>query len=266
MLDLFRFDFGYGWPFTLGHALVFLVCAALTALAWKRGWPRWITAITGVLALWGLAGAMLMFQLSLPMALPTEAFLRSGEGRVLDLGAGSGRSTMMVLRGRPRTKVTTIDLYSGYWGIEDNTPNRLLANARAAGAQDRVEVTTGDMRAMPFVSASFDGAVSAFAIDHLRSDGVSQALSEVARVLRPQGEFLLVIVNIDWWTSIAFPMMALHGHGYFGHRQDPARWTRSLSDAGFEVVEHGTSPMSQYFLCRKKSAALVSSSSAKSAS
>jgi SAM-dependent methyltransferase len=250
-MDIFRYDFGYDWPWTTGHAIVFVIFALLTLVAWRRRWPLWATALCGALGIWAAAGALLMSQMSLPMTLPTEAFLRGGEGRVLDMGAGSGRSTLMVLQGRPRATVTALDRYTGYYGIVDNTPDRLRANARVAGAVDRLQVQVGDMREMPFDAASFDGAVSAYAIDHLRASDVPRALSEAARVLRPGAEFLLVIVNVDVWARLAVPWAAMHGHGYFGREQQAERWTGLLKTAGFEMVEHGTMPMSQYFLSRK---------------
>jgi len=45
-----------------------------------------------------------------------------------------------------------LDIYSGYFGIDDNLPERLRANAAIAGAADRVQTVTGDMRDMPLGS------------------------------------------------------------------------------------------------------------------
>ena len=88
------------------------------------------------------------------------------------------------------------------------------------------------MREMPFDDASFDGVVSVAAIDHLNREGVERTLAEVTRVLRPEGQFLLMVVNPDIWTKIAMPF--LHGHGYFGGRAYPERWRSQLSAAGLE--------------------------------
>jgi methylase of polypeptide subunit release factors len=63
--------------------------------------------------------------LSRPAALPTPHFLESGSGRVLDGGAGSGRSTLMVLLARPRATVVALDLFREGYGIGGNAPDRL---------------------------------------------------------------------------------------------------------------------------------------------
>jgi SAM-dependent methyltransferase len=126
-----------------------------------------------VLSIWGLCGAYIVhgpLRFSRPVALPTERFLPTGSGRVLDAGAGSGLSTLMVLLSRPAAKVVALDRFTGYYAIVDNTPDQLRANARAAGADERVEIEVGDMREMPFEDGSFDGVVSVAALDHLLSD------------------------------------------------------------------------------------------------
>jgi SAM-dependent methyltransferase len=157
----------------------------------------------------------------------------------------------MVLLARPGATVVALDRFSGYYGIVDNTPDRLRANARAAGVDNRLEVQVGDMREMPFDDASFDGVVSVAAIDHLNKEGVERTLAEVTRVLRPDGQFLLMVVHPDIWTKVALPF--LHGHGYFGTPSFPDRWRSRLSAAGLSVVEQGAQPAALYFLTEKKS-------------
>lgn len=249
------YDFGYSWLLTRGHLIVFAVFGLVALIAWRRHWRRWITALAALVAVWGLAGAAIVhLGLERPIPLPTPLFLPSGSGRVLDMGAGSGRSTLMVLLARPQATVTALDLYSGYFGIEDNTPARLVANARVAGAEHRVSATVGDIRNMPFESATFDAALSAFAVDHLPKDGIVMALREAARVLKPHGQFLYMGLNVDAYVRIAFP--PLHGHGghggYWSRSESAAKWRALLSDAGFEVVAEGTQPGTLYMLGQKK--------------
>jgi len=253
MLDWMTYDFGYSWPYTGGHFLVFLLFGAVAALCGWRGWPRWITTLTSVLAAWGLTGALVMhyvIQINAPMTMPTDRFLTSGGGNVVDLGAGSGRATLMVLMARPRTTVTGLDRYTGYYGIDDNTPDRLRANARRAGVEDRLRVQVADMREMPFKDGEFDGALSVAAMDHLSRTDIPRALAETARILKPGGEFLFVTLNSDLWVKLAIPV-AVHGHGYWSWKANEALWRERMTTAGLEVVEVGTQPATLYVLARK---------------
>jgi SAM-dependent methyltransferase len=248
------YDFGYWWVLSRGHLIVFAVFGLLALVGWRRQWRGWMTGGIALVAVWGLAGWLIVHQvlgLNSPMPLPAPQFLPSGSGRVLDMGAGSGRSTLMVLLARPNATVTALDLYSGYFGIEDNTPARLMANARAAGAEKRVEVKVGDMRDLPFESGTFDAAVSAFAIDHLRKDGITTALNEAARVLKPGGQFLYMGLSVDVWIRIAFP--PFHGHGgYWTQSETTEKWRALLAGAGFDTVAAGTRPGTVYVLGTKK--------------
>ncbi|HEX2462998.1 MAG TPA: class I SAM-dependent methyltransferase [Thermoanaerobaculia bacterium] len=252
MLEPFIYEFGYDWPWTRGHLLLLVSFGTLFGVACWRRWPRWIAAVGGVFSAWALAGALIVhyvLDFNRPMRLPTAAFLPIGEGRVLDAGAGSGRATVAVLRERPRSTVTALDIYSDYFGISDNTPKRLHTNARIAGVEPRVEVVTGDMRAMPLPSSSFAAALSVAAIDHLGRDDVATALREIERVLEPGGQFLLVTVNVDPWLRVAMPLP--HAHGYFSVKQRVERWRGLIEDAGLEVTEEGTRPGTLYLLARK---------------
>jgi SAM-dependent methyltransferase len=253
MMDVFRYDFDYTWPWTFGHLIVTAVFALLTVLVWRAGWPRWAAAATSALAVWALTGAFVVhgpMRFNRPMDLPTERFLASGSGRVLDAGAGSGRSALMVLLERPEATVVALDLFLEGYGIGENTPDRLRANARVAGVESRLEIQTGDLREMPLASGSVDAAVSAYAIDHLDGEGIRRSLAEVSRVLRPGGEFLLMVIHPDGWTRLAFPLFG--AHGYFGGRGAAERWRAALVEAGFEVLEEGTAPATLYLLVRSR--------------
>lgn len=254
MPDWFRFDFGYSWPYTLGHLSVFVIASAVAAVAFWRGARTWVTAVAVLLAVWGLAGTATMhyaIQINAPTRVPTATFLPAGAGHVLDLGAGSGRATVGLLLARPQARVTALDAYRGYYGIDDNTADRLRHNARVAGVGDRVDVQEADMRQLPFEADRFDAAMSVAAIDHLRWPDIERAMRETARVLKPRGQFLVVSLNSDVWVRLAIPA-ALHGTGFWGSRQASERWREAFERNGYDVVEAGTAPATAYVLAAKR--------------
>jgi ubiquinone/menaquinone biosynthesis C-methylase UbiE len=191
----------------------------------------------------------IMGGLNAPQRLPTDRFLASGQGRVLDVGAGSGRALIGLLLARPQATGTALDLYKGNFGIADNTPERMMRNAAIAGVARRAEAIRGDATQMPLADASYDAVISTYAIDHMGREGTPKAIGEVARVLKPNGEFLLEIVNPDVWTHLLMPVPHLGLNAHF--RPDPARWRGMLKNAGFEVVEEGSAPATLYWLARK---------------
>lgn len=254
MADFFRYNFGYSWPWSYGHLVAAMVFLMLAVLARLLGWRKWTIGASAIGALWAVASFIAFDSgLSRPAALPTERFLSSGSGLVLDGGAGSGRATVMVLLARPQARVVALDLFAEGYGIGGNQPDRLRANARAAGAESRLEITKGDLRELPFEPATFDAAVSSFAIDHLRKKDAQQSISEMARVLKPRGQFLLMVLNTDAYVKFAYPL--IHLHMYYGHGSNAERWRQPLLAAGFSIVEEGTRPATMYFLAEKPATA-----------
>jgi ubiquinone/menaquinone biosynthesis C-methylase UbiE len=245
---MFIYDFGYPWWLVNGHLIPFVFFGVLSAVAVWRGWRRWLSVIFGVIALWGLVSFVTLQMLNIPAALPSARFLESGEGRVLDVGAGSGRLAIGVLQARPQARVTALDIYSGFFGIVDNTPERLMANARTAGVADRLDWKIGDMRNMPIGEAEYDAVVSSYAMDHVGGDGAVLAVRETARVLKPGGEFLLMLVNTDWW--IRFVSLLPH-HSMVHPAVNAGRWRSLLQQERFEVLEEGTRLGTLYFVSRR---------------
>jgi len=254
MTSPFVYDFGYPWPLTWIHLIPLVLGFAAAALGVRLGWRRTAVALWGLFGIWGIVGLILthtmMGGLNAPQRLASNQFMASGQGRVLDVGAGSGRALIGLLLARPRVTGTALDLYSGFFGITDNTPERMMSNARIAGVADRADAVTADATKMPLPDASYDAAISTYAIDHMGRAGSPKAIHEVARVLKPNGEFLLEIVNPDLWVKVMMPIPHFGLNAHF--KPDPVRWRAMLKAAGFEVIEEGTAPATLFWLARKR--------------
>ncbi len=245
--------FGYPWWLSYGHLVITGIAVSLLLLGRARRWPRLPVFLIGALTLWSVAGFVVArFGLNANgrLPLPTQKFLPSGAGRVLDMGAGTGRSTLMVLEARPGTTVVALDLFSDsyeeHFGPGESGQERLRSNLRAAGVEHRAVTQTGDMRKVPFEASTFDGVVSTYAIDHLNREGVDRSLREASRVLKPGGEFLLMVISKDPWLTFSFGPLLLHS-GTRGQEW----WTRRLQEAEFKIAEKGNRPATLYFWARK---------------
>ena len=246
-------NFGYPWWLSYGHLPLVAVSGLLLALGFWRKWPLWTIILLTPLFLWSstaLLAARFVLNINGETALPTERFLRSGTGRVLDLGAGTGRSSIMVLKARPQATLVALDLFGesfeGHFGPSQSPQQRLLANLQAAGVAGRATIVTADVRKLPFEPASFDALVSAYVYEHLNRAGVQQSFAEAARVVKPGGEFLLILIAKEPWLQYTFGPMLMH-QGFHG----PDWWTARLQEAGFQVIEQGTRPATLYLLARR---------------
>jgi SAM-dependent methyltransferase len=246
-------DFGYPWWLNYGHLALFALLLAIVLGARAARASRSVTIALGVLCLWAGSVALLVqfFGINRVPQLPTQAFLSSGTGRVLDLGAGTGRSSIMVLRERPQATLVASDLFgtsfAQHFGPSERPQDRLVANLEAAGVNGRATIETADMRKLPFADRAFDAIVSAYAMDHLGRNGARTALAEAHRVLRPGGDFLLILVANDAWAKLAFGPLLSHG-GTYGARW----WCDAAAAAGFDIREEGTRPVTTYFLLTRQ--------------
>ena len=249
-------DFGYPWWLSYGHVVILIPAAVLLAMALSRKWSKWTIGLLGALVIWS-CGALyvtaFVLEVNQAPALPSDSFFRGGKGKVLDIGAGTGRSSIMVLQARPEATMVVSDLFGEsfehHFGAGQSPQERLRANLRKAGVEQRATIETADMRKLPFEAAAFDAVVSAYAMDHLNRQGSEQALAEAARVLKPGGEFLLILVENDRWTKFAFGPLLSHG----GTR-GAAWWTDRMQKAGFQITERGSKPMTLYLLGRRNPA------------
>ena len=104
-----------------------------------------------------------------------------GDGRVLDVGCGTGEITSRLAELFPR---------ASFVGIDIDEAHLAKARTRAASFGSRVEFRVADATALPFDDATFDLAVCRHLLQAV-SDA-RRVLEEIVRVVRPGGRMHLI--------------------------------------------------------------------------
>lgn len=118
-----------------------------------------------------------------------------GDEQVLDVGCGRGLMLLGAAKKLTSGKASGIDL----WQKQDQTGNTVATtreNAQLEGVEARIELTTGDMRDLPFPAKGFDVIVSSWAIHNVYDKADRRkALLEIARVLKPGGRVRIIDIR-----------------------------------------------------------------------
>jgi ubiquinone/menaquinone biosynthesis C-methylase UbiE len=140
-----------------------------------------------------------------PNAIPVYGFLSfinaqhppektSQRGKILDCGAGG--------------PVPPLALFHQHgfeaWGIDASEDQ--LDKARQFCEQQGIELhlRSGDMRRIPFEDETFDYVYEHYSMCHLSKPDTALAVSEMHRVLKPQGLCLLGVISMDCWPKSLF--------------------------------------------------------------
>jgi ubiquinone/menaquinone biosynthesis C-methylase UbiE len=105
---------------------------------------------------------------------------------VLDFGAGNGAQTLELVKLGCRVVACDIDQ------ADLDILSRYLQDSKI----EAVTPVRYDGSTLPFVDKHFDAVVSFAVLEHVQDE--AKALSEIHRVLKPGGDFLIAVPN-KWW-------------------------------------------------------------------
>lgn len=198
-------DYGIDAPglatgFLTGGFAAFALALALWQFGGRQNWAVVATAVFTFLGIYlsGMGCLMVVWSKIIKLKM-RETMLDHiawrGDERVLDVGCGRGLMLIGAAKRLNSGKAVGIDI----WQAKDqsaNGPQGALENARLEGVSDRVEIETGDARALPFADASFDVVTSHWVVHNLDSMADRDlALSEMVRVLRFGGKLILADIE-----------------------------------------------------------------------
>lgn len=110
---------------------------------------------------------------------------REGAKRVLDLGCGAGRHS--ILLGKTGFQVVALDL--------SETALKILEERLKAASIDNVMLVKHEMWDLPFVDDYFDGVVCTNVLHHGRLVEIERAIREVHRVMRRGSSAFIVALS-----------------------------------------------------------------------
>lgn len=143
------------------------------------------------------------------------------DGRILDLGAGTGLLSAALRRSLPRARLTLVD-----------RSEIMLAKARQRFVDEDIAIRISDLT-RPLPEGPFDAVVSGLAIHHLPHSDKQDLFKRVLGALRPGGVF----VNVDQILAPFPALEAVYDERHERHVVDsqtpPDEWA-----AGRKRMEH----------------------------
>jgi ubiquinone/menaquinone biosynthesis C-methylase UbiE len=142
--------------------------------------------------------------------------------RVLEIATGSGEMFRRLVKSNPDGKTFGLDL-------SPNMAARTQHRARREFPKAQAHCGAVDVRSMPFKNGSFDAVVCCYLFELLAQDDIQLTLREIRRVLRPGGNFALVVIGQNG------PIF--NGLYHVAGNLVPAFWGRQVEHSAPELVK-----------------------------
>lgn len=113
----------------------------------------------------------------------------AGYKKVLDYGCGLGRHAIYFAK--QGFEVSAFDL---------STEGTDHLKKWAEREKLSIQITNADMMELPYEDDSFDAIYAYHVISHTDTPGVKKVISEITRILKPEGEIFLTLCSKDSWS------------------------------------------------------------------
>jgi arsenite methyltransferase len=193
-------DYGYDAPYALKAFAILGAASVVAAIVARWRQNTHLAAMLGFYGAFFLANAASFFYTTRRGKFQVwdeviDDLHLCGNERVLDMGCGRGAVLTAFARRLRTGRITGIDLWSTH-DQSGNSRDVTRRNASLEGVSDRIDIETGDMRALPFPDGTFDVVVSSLAIHNISSNAArAQAVAEAWRVLKGGGRLAIADIR-----------------------------------------------------------------------
>jgi SAM-dependent methyltransferase len=136
--------------------------------------------------------------------------------RVLDAGCGKGRFARVLAEANPRATIVTLDL--------------ALAMLRAVPRE--TSPVCGSLTSLPLATGAFHAVYATESLEH--AVDIEEAVSELCRVLQPDGKLVIIDKNAEHWGRLKTPSW----ERWFGREELSALLRRDCREVSCEPVSY----------------------------
>ena len=149
---------------------------------------------------------------------------------VLDLGCGTATLTLLLKQKQPRAQVV---------GIDGDAKILEIAKTKARKAGLEIQFDEGMSFDLPYSDDSFDRVTASLFFHHLTREDKMKTIGEVARVLKPNGEFHVADWGLpaNWLMKLSSRFIQLLDGFETTADSFAGKLPVLLAEAGFENVE-----------------------------